>query len=84
MELDACPGSGKKSNVPQVTITAARAQTPAGTCEFTEKRGSDEDWNVKAECSTGMKRQTLNVNLTRQGDILKWTSENGTTEYHRC
>ena len=84
IDPNACPATGMSSMTQPVTITAAGAKTRTRACKFTEKNGAANEWNLKAECSTGMKQWTSNVDLARNGNVLKWTNESGTTVYHRC
>ena len=84
LDPNACPGSGKTSKAQPVTITSHGATTLTRSCRFTDRSGADAEWNIKAECTSGVKKWTSSVNLVRQGDILKWTNESGTSVFYRC
>lgn len=83
-DRNACPGSGKSSQYPPMTITADRATTRTAECAFEEKEGSNSEWRIKMACSRHLKRWTSDVRLIREGDFLKWSNDKGTTVYWRC
>ena len=46
--------------------------------------GAGATWTVKAVCSFNGKSWTANINLTRAGELLTWSSERGLVQYRRC
>jgi hypothetical protein len=76
---------GSPGILPPVRITAMRAETDGGACEFKSVRPDGRDvWRVFAVCSANGKSWPANIKLTVQGSELRWVSERPETVYYRC
>ena len=81
-EIGAC---GTPGELPPLRITATRAETDGGACEFKSVRPDGQNaWRVSAVCSSGGKSWQANVRLTLNGSKLRWVSERPETIYYRC
>jgi hypothetical protein len=68
-----------------ITITARRAETFGGACEFhSTQRESSNVWRLRAECASKTERWNANIRFTVSTSKLIWSSERGTTTYIRC
>ncbi|HEY8007650.1 MAG TPA: peptidoglycan-binding domain-containing protein [Methylocella sp.] len=83
-DIRACPGGEGGTDAVPISITAVRAEAGGGGCEFGDMNGAGATWTVKAVCSFNGKSWTANINLTRAGELLTWSSERGLVQYRRC
>jgi predicted Ser/Thr protein kinase len=67
-----------------LNVTAKRAETSTGACQFGLVQRDLEGWNVRALCTVGEKSWIANIKLMLKGNTLTWTSERGTDTYVRC
>jgi peptidoglycan hydrolase-like protein with peptidoglycan-binding domain len=68
-----------------ITITARRAETVGGACEFhSTQRETSNVWRLRAECASKTERWNANIRFTVSASKLTWSSERGTTTYMRC
>jgi peptidoglycan hydrolase-like protein with peptidoglycan-binding domain len=79
-----CPGASASGESAAISITAKRAETGAGRCEFGPVAGGGSSWKSVAVCSVSGETWTANVSLVRIGNILTWSSERGSTKYRFC
>jgi hypothetical protein len=84
IDLRACPGGVGGSDALALTMTAKRAETDGARCEFGTVTGLGTNWKTVGTCTVNGVTQKSNINFVRTGDMLVWSSENGTTKYLRC
>ncbi len=66
-------------------ITADRAETDGGICEFNSVRPDGNNaWRIEANCSVGGNSHIAHIRLALKGPVLQWTSEQPETLYYRC
>jgi len=76
---------GETGESPPVRITANRAETDGGVCEFNSVRpDGNQAWRIDAKCSGGGSSHVAHIRLAMKGTILHWTSEQPETLYYRC
>ncbi|HEX4228305.1 MAG TPA: peptidoglycan-binding protein [Bryobacteraceae bacterium] len=76
---------GEVGELPPLRITADRAETDGGVCEFKSVRpDGDQSWRIEANCSAAGSSHVAHVRLAVKGQILQWTSEQPQTLYYRC
>jgi hypothetical protein len=80
----ACPGAAGGSDALPLKITQNRAETEGARCEFANVSGLGTNWKTLGTCTVNGQTRKANINLVRTGDVLVWSSENGTTKYLRC
>lgn len=73
----------RDGNLPTV-INAEGAWAGDTFCTFTNKKETENGWNVVAKCSTPQEHWTSNVRLTVNENRLTWSSRRGTQAYTRC
>jgi peptidoglycan hydrolase-like protein with peptidoglycan-binding domain len=84
IDTRACPGAGGGSDALPVTITQKRAVTVGAYCEFSDINGQGTSWKALGTCVVNGETRKSNVSFVRTGDMLVWSSANGTTKYLRC
>jgi peptidoglycan hydrolase-like protein with peptidoglycan-binding domain len=84
IDARACPGAAGSSDALPMTITQRRAVTEGAYCEFSDITGQGTSWKVLGTCLVNGETRKSNINLIRTGDVLVWSSANGTTKYFRC
>ena len=68
-----------------VRITAKRAETNGGACEFNSIRSDGSGaWLIDAKCSATESSHVAHIRLAVDGDVLHWTSEQPEVLYYRC
>jgi hypothetical protein len=67
-----------------LTITAKRAQTSSGRCQFASVNHDSNGWRVQAICTVGTESWNANIRLMLNGNRLTWSSDRGTDVYFRC
>jgi hypothetical protein len=77
-----CPPS--RGTNPPIVISRERATAGEQACQFLEKRGGGQQWDVRALCRGNGASWTANIRLARDGATLGWSSERGSVVYHRC
>jgi hypothetical protein len=77
-----CPPS--RGTSPPIVISRERATAGEQACQFLEKRGGGQQWDVRALCRSNGASWTANIRLVRDGATLGWSSERGSIVYHRC
>ncbi len=77
-----CPPS--RGSSPAIVISRERATAGELSCQFLEKRGGGQQWEVRAACRGNGASWTANIRLARDGNSLGWSSERGSVVYHRC
>ena len=76
---------GEPSGPPPLRITANRAETDGGACQFNSVRPDGKDaWLIDALCSDGRNSHVAHIRLAVKGSVLQWTSEQPQTLYYRC
>jgi DNA-binding helix-hairpin-helix protein with protein kinase domain len=81
-KLGECGEPGQPS---PIRITAKRAETNGGVCEFNSVRpDGNEAWRIDATCSAGGSSHAAHIRLAVKGYVLQWTSEEPDTFYYRC
>ena len=65
-------------------ISQMRAETDGARCEFGNISGLGTSWKTLGTCTVNGETRKANITLVRTGDVLVWSSENGTTKYLRC
>jgi peptidoglycan hydrolase-like protein with peptidoglycan-binding domain len=80
----ACPGAAGGSDALPLKITQNRAETEGARCEFANVSGLGTNWKTLGTCTVNGQTRKANISLVRTGDVLVWSSENGTTKYLRC
>jgi peptidoglycan hydrolase-like protein with peptidoglycan-binding domain len=80
----ACPGGTGGSDALPLKITQNRAETDGARCEFGNVNGLGTIWKTRGTCTVNGQTRTANISLVRTGNVLVWSSENGTTKYQRC
>jgi hypothetical protein len=84
IDLKACPGGIGGSDALPLTITPKRAETEGARCEFGNISGLGTNWKTVGTCTVNGATRKANISFVRIGDVLIWSSENGTTKYLRC
>lgn len=84
IDLRACPGGVGGSDALALTITPKRAETAGARCEFGNVSGLGTSWKTLGTCTVNGETRKANITLVRTGDVLVWSSENGTTKYLQC
>lgn len=84
VDLRACPGGIGGSDALVLKISPSGAETVGARCEFGNISGSGNSWQTVGTCTVNGETRKPNINLVRSGDVLVWSSENGTTRYRRC
>jgi peptidoglycan hydrolase-like protein with peptidoglycan-binding domain len=84
IDLRSCPGGVGGSDALAITITPKRAETDGARCEFGNISGLGTSWKTLGTCTVNGETRKANITLVRTGDVLVWSSENGTTKYLRC
>jgi hypothetical protein len=77
-----CPPS--RGSSPAIVISRERATAGELSCQFLDKRGGGQQWEVRAACRGNGASWTANIRLARDGNSLGWSSERGSVIYHRC
>jgi peptidoglycan hydrolase-like protein with peptidoglycan-binding domain len=80
----ACPGGAGGSDALPLKITQNRAETEGARCEFGSVNGLGTMWKTRGTCTVNGQTRKANISLVRTGNVLVWSSENGTTKYQRC
>jgi hypothetical protein len=76
---------GEVRELPPLRITADRAETDGGFCEFNSVRpDGNKTWRIEANCSAGGSSHVAHIRLAVKGQVLQWTSEQPPTLYYRC
>jgi DNA-binding helix-hairpin-helix protein with protein kinase domain len=76
---------GEPDRPPPIRITAERAETDSGVCEFNSVRPDGSGaWRIDAKCSAGRESHAAHIRLAVKGSVLEWTSEQPQTLYYRC
>jgi hypothetical protein len=76
---------GEPGQPPPVRITAKRAETSGGPCEFNSIRSDGSGaWLIDAKCSATESSHVAHIRLAVDGDVLHWTSEQPEVLYYRC
>jgi peptidoglycan hydrolase-like protein with peptidoglycan-binding domain len=75
--------SGAVGRAP-LTITAKRAKTSGGVCEFGSVQRNSDGWRVQAICAAGEKSWNASIRLTPKGNRLTWSNERVTEVFVRC
>jgi hypothetical protein len=83
-DVRSCPGGNGSSEGSAIKISAKRAETGAGRCEFGLPIGGGTNWKVVGICTVNSETWTANINLVRNGNILSWSSERGSAKYLSC
>jgi hypothetical protein len=73
-----------REGVLRTIIDERGARAGETSCVFKERRGTESDRRMLANCTNGHERWTSNVRLIVKGDRLVWTSKRGTQAYTRC
>jgi DNA-binding helix-hairpin-helix protein with protein kinase domain len=82
LRLGECGEPGQPS---PVRITAKRAGTSGGACEFNSIRSDASGaWLIDAKCSATESSHVAHIRLAVDGDVLHWTSEQPEVLYYRC
>jgi DNA-binding helix-hairpin-helix protein with protein kinase domain len=82
LRLGDCGESGQPS---PVRITAKRAETSGGACEFNSVRPDGSGaWLIDAKCAATESSHVAHIRLAVVGDVLHWTSEQPEVLYYRC
>ena len=82
LRLGECGEPGQPS---PVRITAKRAETSGGACEFNSIRSDGSGaWLIDAKCSATESSHVAHIRLAVDGDVLHWTSEQPEVLYYRC
>jgi peptidoglycan hydrolase-like protein with peptidoglycan-binding domain len=84
IDIRACPGGIGGSDALPLTITQKRAETEGARCEFGNISGLGTNWKTVGTCTVNGETRKANISFVRTGDVLVWSSENGTTKYLRC
>jgi len=84
IDLRACPGASGASDALVMTIIQKRATTDDAYCEFSNLSGHGATWKASGTCVVNGESKKSNINLNRNGNVLVWSSANGTTKYLRC
>jgi hypothetical protein len=84
VDLRACPGGVGGSDALALTVTPKRAEADGARCEFGNISGLGTSWKTLGTCTVNGETRKANITLVRAGDVLVWSSENGTTKYLRC
>jgi peptidoglycan hydrolase-like protein with peptidoglycan-binding domain len=80
----ACPGGAGGSDALPLKITQNRAETEGARCEFENVSGLGTIWKTLGTCTVNGQTRKTNISLVRTGNVLVWSSQNGTTKYQRC
>jgi hypothetical protein len=80
----ACPGGVGGSDSLPIKITQNHAETDGARCEFENVSGLGTIWKTVGTCTVNGQTRRANISLVRTGNVLVWSSENGTTKYQRC
>ena len=76
---------GKPGQPSPVRITAKRAETSGGACEFNSIRPDGGGaWLIEAKCSAKDSSHVAHIRLAVDGNVLHWTSEQPEVLYYRC
>jgi peptidoglycan hydrolase-like protein with peptidoglycan-binding domain len=84
IDARACPGGAGGSDALPIKITQNRAETEGARCEFENVSGLGTIWKTLGTCTVNGQTRKANISLVRTGNVLVWSSENGTTKYQRC
>jgi peptidoglycan hydrolase-like protein with peptidoglycan-binding domain len=84
IDIRACPGGIGGSDALVLTIGPKGAETDGARCDFANVSGAGTNWRTLGTCVVNGDTRRANINLTRTGDALVWSSEKGTTKYFRC
>jgi hypothetical protein len=84
VDMRACLGASGGSDALVMTIIQKRATTDDAYCEFSNLSGHGATWKALGTCVVNGESKKSNINLNRNGNILVWSSANGTTKYLRC
>ena len=81
-KLGECGEPGQPS---PIRITAKRAETSGGMCEFNSVRPDGSGaWLIDAKCTGTESSHVAHIRLAVNGDVLRWTSEQPEVLYYRC
>lgn len=76
---------GSAGEPPPLRITADRAESDGGFCEFNSvKREGSNSWRIEAKCSVDGSSHIAHIRLAVKDQILQWTSEQPQELYYRC
>jgi peptidoglycan hydrolase-like protein with peptidoglycan-binding domain len=84
IDMRACSGASGGSDALVMTIIQKRATTDDAYCEFSNLSGHGATWKALGTCVVNGESKKSNINLNRNGNVLVWSSANGTTKYLRC
>jgi hypothetical protein len=84
IDIRACPGGTGGSDALPLKITQNRAETEGARCEFENVSGLGTIWKTVGTCTVNGQTRKTNISLVRNGNVLVWSSQNGTTKYQRC
>jgi hypothetical protein len=83
-ETGSCSARNAQEGVVRAIIDERGARAGETSCVFKERKQTERDWRILANCTNGRERWTSNVRLMVKGDRLVWTSKRGTQAYTRC
>jgi DNA-binding helix-hairpin-helix protein with protein kinase domain len=82
VEQGECGGAGEPA---PLRITANRAETDGGACQFNAIRPDGSNaWRIDALCSVNGISHLAHIRLAVKGTVLHWTSEQPEALYYRC
>jgi hypothetical protein len=79
-----CSARNLRDGVLPAVISTDGAWAGETFCMFTNKKQTEEGWNVVAKCSNPRERWTASVRLAIKDNRLTWTSKRGAQVYTRC
>lgn len=72
---------------PPITLGSRRAEAFGGVCNFDDVQrdaANPSVWRARGQCSANGETWRANVRLTVRPNAVVWSSERGSTTYHRC
>lgn len=72
---------------PPITLGSRRAEAFGGVCDFDDVQRDAVNpsvWRARGQCTANGETWRANVRLTVRPNAVVWSSERGSTTYHRC